>query len=280
MKPIQSITFAVNSSKPGAEEAARYLAGIAECEGVQTRITSEYPLSTDALKGQDLCCVIGGDGTLLSVLDAALHSEAAVLGVNMGKLGFLATFTEAEAARDLPHLIKGEYSIAERSVLCCRTQNGESAFGLNDVVLKETEGSGLIRLKVSANGNTVSEYHCDGLIFSTPTGSTAYNLSAGGPIIGPKVSAIAMTPICPHTLGNRSVIFDNSSKITVAYLEPGTCPRITIDGRVRFKAENNFPIEITVAEKSFRLMQNPDHSHFAIVRDKLNWGDPTIRERE
>ncbi len=277
MKAIETITFAVNTTKPGTEDAARFLAGIAECEGVHTRITTEYPLPADALEGQDLCCAIGGDGTLLGVLDAALESGAAVLGVNLGKLGFLATFTQEEAGEDLPALIRGEYSIAERSVLTCTTQGGESVYGLNDVVLKETEGRGLIRLQVSSNGNAVSEYHCDGLIFATPTGSTAYNLSAGGPIIGPKVSAIAMTPICPHTLGNRSVIFDNSTEITVASGESESCPRITVDGRVRFEPNGNFPIKITVAEKKFRLRQNPDHSHFAIVRDKLDWGDPAIR---
>ena len=277
MQPIKTITFAVNTTKPGAEDAARYLAGIAECEGVQAKISTDYPLKPDALKGQDLCCAIGGDGTLLGVLDAALESGAAVLGVNMGKLGFLATFSAEEAAKDLPDLIKGRYDIAERSVLRCTSQNGESVYGLNDVVIKETDGSGLIRLQVSSNGNPVSEYHCDGLIFATPTGSTAYNLSAGGPIIGPRVSAIAMTPICPHTLGNRSVIFDNSSQISVTHLEPGPCPRITIDGRVHFKSNDNFPLQIAVADRPFRLMQNPDHSHFAIVRDKLNWGDPTIR---
>lgn len=275
--PIQTITFAVNTTKPGAEEAARYLAGIAGCEGVQTTIRHDYPLLPDALAGQDLCCAIGGDGTLLGVLDAALESGCAVLGVNLGKLGFLATFTQEEAGRDLPRLIRGDYAIVERSVLRCTTCNGEAVYGLNDVVLKETDGSGLIRLRVASNGNPVSEYHCDGLIFSTPTGSTAYNLSAGGPIIGPKVSAIAMTPICPHTLGNRSVIFDDSSIIRVDHLEPGPCPRIIIDGRVHFKSADNFPLKIAVADCSFRLMQNPDHSHFAIVRDKLNWGDPTIR---
>ena len=277
MQAIQTITFAVNSTKPGAAEAARYLAGIAECEGARVTIREDYPLESDALEGQDLCCAIGGDGTLLGVLNAALTSGCAVLGVNMGKLGFLATFTQEEAGRDFPKLIQGHYTIAERSILRCTTNQGDSVYGLNDVVIKETEGSGLIRLQVASNGNPVSEFHCDGLIFSTPTGSTAYNLSAGGPIIGPRVSAIAMTPICPHTFGNRSVIFDSSSKISVDHLEPGPCPRITIDGRVQFKSEDNFPIGIAVAEKTFRLMQNPDHSHFAIVRDKLDWGDPTIR---
>ena len=279
MKPIQSITFAVNASKHGAAAVAKSLAALVEREGVTTRITQDYPLPADALIGQDLCCAIGGDGTLLGVLDAALEAGSAVLGINLGKLGFLATFTEAEAAQDLPALIKGNYSIAERSVLSCTNAKGDCVYGLNDVVIKETQGSGLIRLCVLANDNPVSEYHCDGLLFSTPTGSTAYNLSAGGPIIGPKVSAIVMTPICPHTFGNRSVIFDHSTNITVESNEPnvGPCPRITVDGRVRFDDCGNFPIAVTVAEKKFRLMQNPDHSHFAIVRDKLNWGGPAIR---
>ena len=119
MKSIRSITFAVNSSKPGAAAVAESLAALAKREGVETRITKDYPLAADALIGQDLCCAIGGDGTLLGVLDAALESGSAVLGINLGKLGFLATFTENEAANDLPALIKGNYSIAERSVLYC-----------------------------------------------------------------------------------------------------------------------------------------------------------------
>lgn len=277
MKPIESITFAVNSSKPGAAAVAASLAGLVEREGVQTQIRQDYPLPLNALIGQDLCCAIGGDGTLLGVLDAALESGSAVLGVNLGKLGFLATFTETEAARDLPTLIKGKYLITVRSVLSCANAKGETFCGLNDVVIKETQGSGLIRLCVSADGNPISEYHCDGLIFSTPTGSTAYNLSAGGPIIGPKVNAIVMTPICPHTLGNRSVIFDQSTEIKIESSQLGPCPRIIIDGRMRFEPNHTFPITVTVADKKFRLMQNPDHSHFAIVRDKLNWGGPTIR---
>jgi len=278
MNPIRRISFAVNTTKPGAEAVARFLAGVAECEGASARLIMDYPLSPEALEGQDLCIVVGGDGTLLGVLNAALESGAAVLGVNLGKLGFLATFTQEEAERDLHALIRGQYRINERSVLECTTASGRSAYALNDIVIKETDGSGLIRLQVAANGNSVSEYHCDGLIFATPTGSTAYNLSAGGPIIGPKVRAIAMTPICPHTLGNRSVIFDHSTEITVASREPGPCPRITVDGRMRFEDRGNFPLRITTAGKVLRLMQNPDHSHFAIVRSKLHWGDPTIRE--
>jgi NAD+ kinase len=278
MKSIRKITFAVNATKPGAAESARYLAGIAECEGAETRMVENYPLPIDALAGQDLCVAVGGDGTLLGVLDAALQADVAVLGVNVGKLGFLATFSQAEAGEGLSRLLGGDYTIAERSVLRCTNQAGESIHGLNDVVLKETLGSNLIRLRVFADGNAVSEYHCDGLIFSTPTGSTAYNLSAGGPILGPKVTALAMTPICPHTFGNRSVIFDDSTEITVEASTTGDAPRITVDGQARFTAGNNFRLRLAIAEKKFRLMQNPGHSHFAIVRDKLNWGGPAIRD--
>lgn len=277
MEPIRSITFAVNTTKPGAEEAARYLVGLTECEGVAATITTEYPLCPDALKNQDLCCAIGGDGTLLGVLEAALLADTPVLGVNLGKLGFLATFTQEEAGEELPQLIKGNYIFDERAVFQCSTSEGEHAFGLNDVVIKETEGNGLVRLQVRANDQEVSEYHCDGLVIATPTGSTAYNLSAGGPIIGPRVQAMAMTPICPHTLGNRSVIFAHSTVISVSCENGDACPRITIDGRIRFSTEGRFPIEIQVAERKFRILQRPGYSHFQTVRSKLNWGDPTIR---
>ena len=279
MKPIRSITFVVNTSNPGAVEAAENLARIVGNEVVDTQILQEYPLPADSLKGRDLCCAIGGDGTLLGVLEAALAEDSAVLGINLGKLGFLSTFNEAEAAANLPNLIKGNYIIAERSVLVCQNVRGTTIHGLNDVVIKETQGNGLIRLCVWANDQKVSEYRCDGLIFSTPTGSTAYNLSAGGPIIGPKARAIAMTPICPHTFGNRSVIFDDSTRIRVESNSSNSKPRITVDGRTQFDPEDNFPVELTIAEKKLRLMQNPNHSHFAIVRDKLNWGGSVIGKR-
>ena len=141
MKAIQTITFVVNTSRLGAAAVAKTLAKIVSSEGVETRILEDYPLPINALKGQDLCCAIGGDGTLLGIVDAALESNTPVLGINLGKLGFLSTFNETEAASDLPDLIKGQYSIAERSVLSCKNVKGDTVFGLNDVVIKETQGS-------------------------------------------------------------------------------------------------------------------------------------------
>ena len=229
----------------------------------------------------DLVIVVGGDGSMLNVAKTMASEQVPVIGVNRGKLGFLTDILPEELETRVAEVLDGEFSVEKRFLLDLYLRDGdhETFLGsaLNDVVLHPGKAAQMIEFELFVNDSFVYSQESDGLIVATPTGSTAYNLSAGGPIIGPRVSAIAMTPICPHTLGNRSVIFDNSTEITVVSDEPGPCPRITVDGRVRFEPNGNFPITITVAEKTFRLMQNPDHSHFAIVRDKLDWGDPAIR---
>ena len=186
-KLISSISFVVNLEKLDAKPLAEKLANIAHKKGVETQFITTQPLTENAFADVDLCCVIGGDGTLLSVLEPALFSKTKVLGVNLGKLGFLATYSPEQIILDLPSLIEGKYKVENRSVLSCLSQNNECKFALNDLVIKEAENRGLIRLKVYASDKLISEYHCDGLIFATPTGSTAYNLSAGGPIISPNV---------------------------------------------------------------------------------------------
>ena len=235
MTPVQSIAFVINLSKPEAQSTAEALTNIAQAQGKQTQFITQHPLEKDCLKDFDLCCVIGGDGTLLGVLDASIHSQTKVLGVNLGKLGFLATYNPDQLIKDFASILDGDYSVEERSILHCQSNTGETALALNDLVIKEGENRGLIRLKVKSEQRLVSEYHCDGLIFATPTGSTAYNLSAGGPIISPNVEAIAMTPICPHTLGNRSVIFDTKTPIEVSFHDLPEAPLVSIDGKKHFK---------------------------------------------
>ena len=269
MTPIQSIAFVINLSKPNAQSTAEVLADIAKAQGKQTRFITQHPLEKDCLKDVDLCCVIGGDGTLLGVLEASIHGQTKVLGVNLGKLGFLATYKPDQLIQDFASILEGEYSVEERSMLHCLSNTGETALALNDLVIKESENRGLIRLKVKSEQRLISEYHCDGLIFATPTGSTAYNLSAGGPIISPNVEAIAMTPICPHTLGNRSVIFDSKTPIEVSFDDLPDAPLVSIDGKKHF--------QIQLAKERFPLIHNKANTHFSIVRDKLNWGDPTVR---
>lgn len=277
MTPIHSIAFVINLSKPEAQPTALALADIAQAKGRKTQFITQHPLDKDCLKDIDLCCVIGGDGTLLGVLDASIHCQTKVLGVNLGKLGFLATYNPDQLIQDFASLLEGNYSVEERSILYCESNTGETAFALNDLVIKESENRGLIRLKVKSEQKLISEYHCDGLIFATPTGSTAYNLSAGGPIISPNVEAIAMTPICPHTLGNRSVIFDTKTPIEVSFEDLPVAPLVSIDGKRNFEKESLNSIRIQLAEERFQLIHNQANTHFSIVRDKLNWGDPTVR---
>lgn len=277
MTPIKSIAFVINLSKPNAQSTAEALADIAQAQGKHTQFITQHPLEKDCLEDVDLCCVIGGDGTLLGVLDASIHSQTKVLGVNFGKLGFLATFKPDQLTKDFASILEGNYSVEKRSILFCQSNTGETAYALNDLVIKENENRGLIRLKVKSAQRLISEYHCDGLIFATPTGSTAYNLSAGGPIISPNVEAIAMTPICPHTLGNRSVIFDTKTPIEVSFDDLPAAPLVSIDGKKHFQEDALNSISIQLAKETFPLIHNQTNTHFSIVRDKLNWGDPTVR---
>ena len=277
MTPIKTISFVINLSKPQAMKIAEELSVIAKEKRIETNFITEYPLDEACLNKTDLCCVIGGDGTLLGVLKSALASNTKILGINLGKLGFLATFNINSAKEHFSSILEGQYTVEQRSVIHCQNSDGDFAYALNDLVLKDIGNRGLIRLKVKSNDELVSEYHCDGLIFATPTGSTAYNLSAGGPIISPKVEAIVMTPICPHTLGNRSVIFDAKTPIEVYFDTKPANPIISLDGKKSFDLKPPFTIKIQLSENRFQLIQNSQKSHFSIVRDKLNWGDPTIR---
>lgn len=270
MNPIKKIAFVVNRDKEGSEELAQILLKMSEKQDVSTVITTDYPLPNGFLDKMDACCVIGGDGSLLGVVDEAVKGQVPVLGVNLGKLGFMATFSAQEAQAKLPDLLQGDYDVSERKVLCCHTAGGDSALALNDIVVKK-DTSRLIRLHVLCNDEPVNDYSCDGLIFTSPTGSTAYNLSAGGPIIHPGAEVIAMTPICPHTLSNRSVIFHQDNHLKVALQEKDTAARVTLDGRINFDSYEHFPLKISIFHHPFLLIQPKDMSHFQLVRNKLHW---------
>jgi NAD+ kinase len=156
-------------------------------------------------------------------------------------------------------------------MLQCSARGSRPELALNDILIKDEKNSRLVRLEVRADGDLVTDYLCDGLIFSTPTGSTAYNLSAGGPIVHPTAGVIAMTPICPHTLSNRAIIFRDSVKLTVINRSPGARLFVLADGRHKLLPVNDMPIQISLAKRSVPLAQQAGYSHFAIVRKKLMW---------
>lgn len=271
MKPIRKLAFVVNNQKDGAPALARELALIARAAGVTFKQTSRFPLPASFLDDVDACCVIGGDGTLLGVARASALKQVPIIGVNRGSLGFLTTLSADEARAHFAEMLGGAFTLDHRAMLDCSTGPGSHDLALNDVLVKDEINSRLVRLEVFADGELVTDYTCDGLIFSTPTGSTAYNLSAGGPIVHPSAGVIAMTPICPHTLSNRAIIFREGVKLQVFNRSKGSRLLVAMDGQRNLKVSARSPVEIAVAKRRLPLAQRPAYSHFAVFRAKLKW---------
>jgi NAD+ kinase len=271
MKPVRKLAFVVNREKDGALELAQDLSGIARGAGVGFKITSRTLLPKGYLDGCDACCVIGGDGTLLGVARESARAQVPIIGVNRGSLGFLTTFSADEARANFADLLGGGFKVDDRAMLDCSTGNGVHDLALNDVLIKDEINSRLVRLEVFADDELVTEYTCDGLIFSTPTGSTAYNLSAGGPIIHPSGAVVAMTPICPHTLSNRSIIFRENVRLRVYNRTENSRLLVAMDGQRNLRVSTRSPVEISVAKLRLPLAQQREYSHFSVVRTKLKW---------
>ncbi|MEM0965781.1 MAG: NAD(+)/NADH kinase [Verrucomicrobiota bacterium] len=275
MDPLHTVALVVNCSKPGARKIGDQLKALAEDRGVTTLLTEDHPLPDGFLEGCDAVCVIGGDGTFLGVVPQALEFDVRILGVNLGKLGFLVTFSPDTITREFTQILSGEYEIEERTLLEAWVPGEKQHFCLNDVVIKQTSSSRMMMLEVFADGELVNEFACDGLIFSTPTGSTAYNLSAGGPIVHPSVLGITLTPICPHSLSNRSVLLSADTKIEVRTDVETSCPQITLDGHMVFE-DSQFPLSISTPEKTVSLIHRNGYSHFSTVRTKLLWRETAL----
>ncbi|HLP10103.1 MAG TPA: NAD(+)/NADH kinase [Opitutaceae bacterium] len=271
MPPMRSLAFVVNRTKNGAHDLANDLMALARAAQVETKLFAQTPLAEGALGGCDACCVVGGDGTLLSAAREAALARVPVIGVNRGTLGFLTTFSAEEALAQFPALLAGDYRLAERCLLSCRTGPGHEDFALNDVVIKDEINSKLVRLGVYADGEFVTDYHGDGLLVATPTGSTAYNLSAGGPIIHPDADAIALTPICPHTLSNRTVVLRGGVTLRIESRMEDSQLLVAIDGQRNLFTCAGRAIEIAVAPLRLTLVQKPGYEHFEVLRSKLGW---------
>ncbi|MGF1530758.1 MAG: NAD(+)/NADH kinase [Puniceicoccaceae bacterium] len=271
MDKIQSLGFVINQSKAGAQEIAEKLGSIARAANRETRLTSQYPVPDSFFDEIDACCAIGGDGTLLGVAPLAAKKGAKVIGVNLGTLGFLVTFTPEEILRAFQQILDGDYAVAPRTLIQAENSQGIVESGLNDVIIREAEAR-LILIEVSAGGFPITNYSCDGLIFSTPSGSTAYNLSAGGPIVHPETDSIGMTPICPHTLSNRGLVLPGSMHLSVRVISTTAHPFFTIDGRPVFKDQGHQPLKICLSPDRLQLVHLRHYDYFETLRNKLAWG--------
>jgi NAD+ kinase len=238
----------------------------------------EEGISRDMLpEGCDLVIVLGGDGTLLSAARAIGKREIPLFPVNLGGLGFLTAITIDELFPELERALHGEHRVAKRKLLNTEVvRNGKvvaSYDALNDAVLTKASIARMIDLQAFVDEQFVADYKADGLIICTPTGSTAYSLAAGGPIIFPSVPTICMTPICPHMLTNRPVLVPETSVVRVISLGPDESVFLTIDGQIGNPVEEGDTIVCRSSQFSLHLMRPPRAMFFDVLRQKLKWGE-------
>ena len=238
-----------------------------------------FPDVPSLARAVDLLVVFGGDGTMLSAARSVSGLPTPILGVNIGSLGFLTAVQSSRLADELPNIWKGDFTIEERSLIEGTGQvAGDQLFqvALNDFVVSRGATSRLIELEVSVNGEPLTNYRCDGLIVSSPTGSTAYSLAAGGAIVNPTAPVLTVTPICPHTLSNRSVIVSIDSVVEVKVLSQKLEIFLTADGQVQIPLFAGNKIQVRKSTKSVRLLRLPNSSFFQTLRQKLNWSGSNV----
>ena len=239
-------------------------------------IPNEYPLvEFDVLAKQaDILLAIGGDGTILSTVRRLGQSQKAVLGIHIGGLGFLSECTETNLDKSICYILNNEYDISERMLLEVRIQpNVKEAiyWALNDVVVDHGPSARILKTEVHVSGDYLNTYEGDGLIISTPTGSTAYSLSSGGPIIYPDLDAITITPICPHSLSARPIVLQTNENISLRFLDPFDGMALAVDGQIRIEIDEHALITIVRAHHSAKLVHLPSNGYFKMLRIKMGW---------
>lgn len=225
----------------------------------------------------DLIIVLGGDGTLLSVARLVEGLDIPILGVNLGSLGFLTEVTRDELYSDLERIFKNEFREDPRLMLKSEVRREEKKFSqpavLNDITLHKGALSKLIKLEITIGGQFVTSLRADGLIIASPTGSTAYSLSSGGPIVHPSVDAIVLTPISPHMLTNRPIIVPSTAEIDVVLKSEEGGPIAMLDGQEVFPLEVNDVVHVQASEKKLILISSPHRNYYQVLRQKLKWGE-------
>jgi NAD+ kinase len=277
---IRRVGIVVKERLPGADEdLARLTAWLRE-RGVEAVTDRQTP--RERMPGEvDLVVVLGGDGTLLAMADRIGQAgrDIPILGVNFGSLGFLTEIRIDELYPSLETVLNGSAHYDERLMLDAEAtragQPPDRRIVLNDVVFTKTALSRMIELSVSVSGSFVTRVKADGLIIASPTGSTAYNLAAGGPIVHPVVDALVLTPIAPHTLTNRPVIIPASAVVDVQPLIDSEHDDVfvTYDGQTGYKLRQGDAVRVQRAKQPLRLVKAPARSYFEVLREKLKWGE-------
>ena len=224
----------------------------------------------------DLMLVLGGDGTMIATARMLADTELPVVGINFGGLGYLAEFRVEELYSAFESILKGDYRLDKRLMLAVELMRGEERVShnriLNDVVINKSALARIIKIETYLNQQFVNSFRADGLIVSTPTGSTAYNLSAGGPVVYPSMNAIVITPICPFTLSNRPIVVPDDAKIELLLKTRQDDVAVTLDGQVGWPLNVEDRVVIRKSRATFNIVQPMNRNYFEVLRDKLRWG--------
>lgn len=241
---------------------------------------ANYPLKNaegdEFFRTADIIISLGGDGTLLNAIRSIRNFDLPVFGVNLGGLGFLTEFTQQTLFNEIEKVLKNDYEVQKRmmlqGILLRDGKIQEKHVALNDFVISQRDLARLLTINTFVNDEYITTYQADGLIVCTPTGSTAYSLSAGGPIVEPDTDVILMTPICPHTLTNRPILLPPDSKIKIELPQPENEVALTIDGQIGITVRKGDVIELKRYSKYINLIKSSKSSFFQILRKKLGWG--------
>ena len=239
---------------------------------------AESAESSEVAQDADLVVVLGGDGTLIAAARLVGARDVPILAVNLGSLGFLTEITLAELYPAVERCLEGDFEVSERMMLLASVERGGAVVErhrvLNDVVINKGALARIIDMETSVNGRYLTTFKADGLIISTPTGSTGYSLSANGPIIHPELECISITPICPHTLTNRPLVMAGDAQIAIKMNSaPDEAVFLTLDGQVGMNLISGDVVQIRRASHFTRLVQSRSKDYFEVLRTKLKWGE-------
>lgn len=281
-KKIQKVGVILRPSTPELKDDYYRLEKIFSAHNIDVNIESisggmigAMGMDFDLLcQTSDALVTLGGDGTLISVARRSFKYEVPILGIYAGSLGFLADLNIDELDEFLSSFSNGNYRIDERAILEAQFMQGDkeiTTYAFNDTVLTRHSVLNMIHVETLVDSKAFNTYHGDGVIVSTPTGSTAYNLSAGGPVLFPLTNVFSLTPICPHSLTQRPVVFPGEFSIEMK--TPNEKALIIIDGQDKYELESGKSIHIKLAEKKVKLIHKEEFNYFDVLKDKLRWGE-------
>jgi len=272
--PAKKILVVYNPGKPGMGSRISELRKLLRKKNARVTVKD----ASSALPSADVCIVLGGDGTMLKAGRKLSPKNIPVIGVNMGSLGFLAEFSYSDLKGFIPRILSGRFTTQSRIVLnLAVTRRGRTVYcrdAINDCIIHTGQSMRVALFKVRINNEPLAEYTGDGLIFSTPTGSTAYSLAANGPIVYPELPVLAITPICPHTLSQRPIIVpsDDMVSVTIEKYKSEKHVTLSVDGQETFSLNTDDRINIKKSQGRFLLVVHPGHNYYNILQSKLGWG--------